>query len=330
MDKLARDLRVGDDIDDEGYYDSDEEEYDYSEEVSAWIKLRTAQRQAEADKQEAEARSTPFTIPQWLLDRQAARDRAAEESSTKRNVESQKKLVKKQGAILVPKRCEFEGCEKTGAIVTKGACSGCRMVFYCGREHQKADWARHKKDCKHLSKSGLRRKYFEPVKELAKYPIGCFPLPDPQQDAPLACFVCGATPDEVNIGFTECCNVPVCDNEEEYEMFSFSRDHCMRSHSRYTACAFHFNEGHTSNDWRTCGQCKNNFEQDGAARSWFSTNGFCVTPGLETSLPQGSYITQPCSKCNGRITPGHDTVSYSFSDGSAPAAQCGDCSGGGR
>jgi len=30
-------------------------------------------------------------------------------------------------------------------------CSGCESVWYCGREHQKHDWKRHKKECKSIS-----------------------------------------------------------------------------------------------------------------------------------------------------------------------------------
>ena len=29
-----------------------------------------------------------------------------------------------------------------------GQCSSCFQIFYCGPEHQKADWKRHKKQCR--------------------------------------------------------------------------------------------------------------------------------------------------------------------------------------
>jgi hypothetical protein len=29
------------------------------------------------------------------------------------------------------------------------SCKSCLVVFYCGRDHQKEDWATHKRFCKH-------------------------------------------------------------------------------------------------------------------------------------------------------------------------------------
>ncbi|KAF7293978.1 hypothetical protein MKEN_01461600 [Mycena kentingensis (nom. inval.)] len=40
--------------------------------------------------------------------------------------------------------CEVESCRK----ISKGKCSTCSGAFYCCREHQSADWARHKAWCK--------------------------------------------------------------------------------------------------------------------------------------------------------------------------------------
>jgi hypothetical protein len=211
-------------------------------------------------------------------------------------------LIKKQGAVFVPQRCEVKGCDKTGDEVRK--CGSCKLVFYCGKEHQTQDWSHHKLDCKHLKSSELRRRYFSTAEELEKFPIGCFPLSAPEPEATLKCFICGAGQDEVKLGFTECCNASVCDNEEEYVMFSYSRDLCKRSHSRYTSCGFHHTEGHEG-DWRVCSKCPNSGE-GGNSRSWYATNGFNVTPVLEADIPQGSHITKPCDGCKRRITPGHD------------------------
>uniref|UniRef100_A0A7S2RFB8 MYND-type domain-containing protein n=1 Tax=Mucochytrium quahogii TaxID=96639 RepID=A0A7S2RFB8_9STRA len=228
----------------------------------------------------------------------------ADVSVTNRNEKSAKKLERKKDAIFAPVRCEFKGCDKRGDSVKK--CSKCKMVFYCGKEHQTADWPSHKLDCKHLSKSGLRIKYFTPEKQLKKYPLGCFPLPDPPKDETLSCFICGAGPDEVPLTFTRCCNAAVCDNTSEYQVFSYSRDFCHRSHCFYTVCASHFEEGH-SGDWRTCQDCKVARAEEGeGSRSFSSTNGFNITPCLESDIPQGSQITIPCHGCKGRITPGFD------------------------
>jgi hypothetical protein len=42
----------------------------------------------------------------------------------------------------------------------------------------------------------------------------------------------------------ECCGQLLCDKEEQYVMFSYSREFCDRSHRRYTACGSHAAEGH--------------------------------------------------------------------------------------
>ena len=234
---------------------------------------------------------------------------------TQRTRKSQKRLERSKGAIFVPKRCEVVGCDKKGDDARK--CSGCGLVSYCSREHQKSDWARHKLDCNHLKNSGLKRLYFTPEEELQKYPTGCFPLSNASHLDDPKCFVCGATKDEVNIGYTECCGAPICDNEHEYQLMSYSRDFCMRSHMRYTLCGNHFHSDH-SGDWRQCDECKTIGEE--GARSWYSTNGFNLTPCLESDMPKGSFITVGCSTCDGRITPGHDAVTIS-----AKGQQCHNC-----
>ena len=104
---------------------------------------------------------------------------------TSRTPSHEAKLDKRQGAMFVPQRCEMEGCTKKGDDVKK--CNGCKLVNYCGKEHQSQDWPRHKHDCKHLKNSTIRRRYFSTAAELAKYPIGCFPLSAPVPDKKLKC-----------------------------------------------------------------------------------------------------------------------------------------------
>ena len=41
--------------------------------------------------------------------------------------------------------CDAEGC---GTTHPTSRCSNCKMVYYCNRECQKADWKRHKPDCR--------------------------------------------------------------------------------------------------------------------------------------------------------------------------------------
>jgi hypothetical protein len=45
-------------------------------------------------------------------------------------------------------KCEYlECCE-----ISQLRCSGCRLVFYCTKDHQKKDWKSHKHTCKSLNK----------------------------------------------------------------------------------------------------------------------------------------------------------------------------------
>ena len=41
--------------------------------------------------------------------------------------------------------CKLADCQ--AAAAQHGRCSRCKLVEYCGKEHQKADWARHKPEC---------------------------------------------------------------------------------------------------------------------------------------------------------------------------------------
>ena len=51
--------------------------------------------------------------------------------------------------------CSLPGC----TAPAHSMCGRCRSAFYCGQEHQKDDWKRHKPECHALSaKAGGRRK----------------------------------------------------------------------------------------------------------------------------------------------------------------------------
>jgi len=41
------------------------------------------------------------------------------------------------------------------------------------------------------------------------------------------------------MSLSSCCQNPVCDTQDDYIEFSYSRIHCIRSHDRYTLCGFH-------------------------------------------------------------------------------------------
>jgi len=56
---------------------------------------------------------------------------------------------------------------------------------------------------------------------------------------------------------TWCCERVICDDTDQYQLFSYSNVSCYRNHSRYTLCGFHhnINEGHAST-WHDCQKCK--------------------------------------------------------------------------
>jgi len=59
------------------------------------------------------------------------------------------------------------------------------------------------------------------------------------------CGLCGKTKKLMK---TECCDNWICDDYDQYVMFSFARNSCARNHDRYTLCGYHYHEGHQG-DW---------------------------------------------------------------------------------
>lgn len=59
------------------------------------------------------------------------------------------------------------------------------------------------------------------------------------------CGLCGKTK---KLTKTECCGQWICDDEDEYVMFSYARNSCYRNHPRYTLCALHRAEKHEGDE----------------------------------------------------------------------------------
>ena len=74
----------------------------------------------------------------------------------------------------------------------------------------------------------------------------------------LRCGLCGKAEKLIK---TECCGNWICDDEHKYVLFSYARNSCHRNHSRYTLCAYHYNEGHVG-DWKGCKECRESFETE--------------------------------------------------------------------
>ncbi len=139
-------------------------------------------------------------------------------------------------------------------------------------------------------------------------------LEDSDPDEP-RCGLCGSTGD---LTLTYCCHNWICDDEEDYVLFSFARNSCYRNHSRYTLCAYHFQEEHPG-DWKSCDQCREDFDTE--IYVWNGTNEYnfeklldppsyepthCAHCGTVINLAEGGYTISPdgshsCDDCFERI-----------------------------
>src|SRR3989338_6669733 len=60
---------------------------------------------------------------------------------------------------------------------------------------------------------------------------------------------------------TSCCKQWICDDEDEYVLFSYARSSCHRNHNRYTLCGYHHAQEHKGY-WETCTKCRGEFETE--------------------------------------------------------------------
>ena len=85
-----------------------------------------------------------------------AKEYGADVNTKAKNVFTPKRIAECAGQIhcvalidrLTTKCAHFRSqCDTKAAL----KCTGCRSVAYCSKEHQKADWAVHRHDCKSIS-----------------------------------------------------------------------------------------------------------------------------------------------------------------------------------
>ncbi len=101
------------------------------------------------------------------------------------------------------------------------------------------------------------------------------------------CGLCGKTK---NLTKTECCGNWICDDEHNYQLFSYARNSCSRNHRRYTLCGYHFNEGHQGN-WKDCPKCRESFETE--MYVYYGTNEY----NFEVLPNPPAYDPTKCSDC---------------------------------
>ncbi|ODS40165.1 MAG: hypothetical protein A7315_09365 [Candidatus Altiarchaeales archaeon WOR_SM1_79] len=108
------------------------------------------------------------------------------------------------------------------------------------------------------------------------------------KDAP-RCGLCGKT---TNLTKTECCDRWICDDEDQYVLFSYARNNCHRNHMRYTLCGYHHGEEHPG-DWKNCSKCKDEIHE-AEMYVYFGTNEY----NFEILENPPEYGPTRCAKCN--------------------------------
>ncbi len=102
---------------------------------------------------------------------------------------------------------------------------------------------------------------------------------------------CGLCGKMGNLIKTECCGQWICDDEDQYVMFSYARNSCSRNHRRQTLCGYHYNEEHPG-DWKTCKKCRSDFETEMYVD--LGTNEY----NFEKLENPPDYEPTRCSKCD--------------------------------
>jgi hypothetical protein len=94
----------------------------------------------------------------------------------------------------------------------------------------------------------------------------------------------------------------ICDDEDQYVIFSYARNSCSRNHWRYTLCGYHYNERHQG-DWRECKKCRKDFETE--LYVYYGTNEYNF---VKLENPPAFEPTR-CAKCKRAIRLGEDGYS---------------------
>ncbi len=126
------------------------------------------------------------------------------------------------------------------------------------------------------------------------------------------CGLCGKT---TNLTKTECCNQWICDDEDQYAMFSYDTNSCHRNHGRYTLCAYHHEEGHAGR-WQDCPKCRKDLETE--MYVWYGTNEY----NFEKLPNPPAFKPTRCAKCHKIIHLGEE--GYTVEGNNYFCENCGD------
>ena len=123
---------------------------------------------------------------------------------------------------------------------------------------------------------------------------------DERQDARPRCGLCGATG---NLTRTNCCGQWICDDEDQYVIFSYARNSCSRNHRRYTLCAHHSDAGHEGT-WQDCLKCRAEFGTE--MYVYRGTNEY----NFKKLTKPPAFEPTSCTQCGKRINLGEGGWSY--------------------
>ena len=126
---------------------------------------------------------------------------------------------------------------------------------------------------------------------------------------------CGLCQKTGELTKTECCDNCICNDEDQYVLFSYARNSCYRNHCRQTLCAYHHNEGH-SGHWKDCPLCRAEFGTEMYA--YYGTNEY----NFETLENPPDYEPTRCATCNSVIVLSED--GYSMTGGEYFCDECSD------
>lgn len=135
---------------------------------------------------------------------------------------------------------------------------------------------------------------------------------------------CGLCGKHGKLRKTECCGQWICDDEDQYVLFSYARNSCSRNHRQFTLCSYHYGEEHAG-DWKTCQKCRDSFETE--IYVYYGTNEYnfqrlenppeyeptrCAECDAVIVLSEGGYtarggehgIEYVCGECSGFEWPG--------------------------
>lgn len=113
------------------------------------------------------------------------------------------------------------------------------------------------------------------------------------------CGLCGKTQ---NLTQTKCCGNWICDDEDQYRLFSFAHNSCYRNHRRYTLCGGHYAEEHAGR-WQDCQECRELFETE--LYVYYGTNEY----NFEKLSNPPKYEPTRCEECKRIIRLGYDGYS---------------------